>query len=65
MYKNLKTQGVECLDNGNYHMYRKLFPAKQHFFKIDQLIAKNPKSSKQTFDLSHVTVTSIATQIKS
>ena len=23
---------VECLENGNYHVYRKLFPAKQHFF---------------------------------
>ena len=70
MYKNLKTPAVECLENGNYHVYRKPFPAKQHFFKIDQLIAENPKSSKQTFDLSHVTITSIATcwggsQIKS
>ena len=33
MYKNLKTLAVECLENGNYHVYRKLFPAKQHFFK--------------------------------
>ena len=34
MYKNLKTPAVECLENGNYHMYRKLFPAKkQHFLK--------------------------------
>ena len=31
MYKNLKT--VECLENGNYHVYRKTFPAKQHFLK--------------------------------
>ena len=30
-------------------LYRKIFPAKQHFFNIDQLIAENPKSSKQTF----------------
>ena len=101
MYKNLKTLAVECLENGNYHMYRKLFPAKQHFSKWipapkncknqatnrkkskkinitlklctratnnlifdlpltltpDQLIAENLKSSKQTFDLYHVTIT--------
>ena len=23
---------VECLENGNYHVYRKVFPAKQRFF---------------------------------
>ena len=33
MYKNLKTPAVECLENGNYHVYRKLFPTKQHFLK--------------------------------
>ena len=33
MYKNLKIPAVECLENGNYHVYRKLFHAKQHFFK--------------------------------
>ena len=33
MYKNLKTPAVECLENGNFHVYRKLFHAKQHFFK--------------------------------
>ena len=33
MYKNLKIPAVECLENGNYHVYRKLFPAEQHFFK--------------------------------
>ena len=33
MYKNLKTPAVECLENGNYHVYMKLFPAKQHFLK--------------------------------
>ena len=33
MYKNLKAPAVECLENGNYHMHRKLFPAKQHFLK--------------------------------
>ena len=31
MYKNLKTPAVEHFENGNYHVYRKLFPAKQHF----------------------------------
>ena len=69
MYKNLKTPAVECLENGNYHVNRKL-SCKTTFFKIDQLIAENTKSSKQTSDLSHVTITSIATswggsQIKS
>ena len=33
MFKNLTIPAVECLENGNYHVYRKLFPAKQHFFK--------------------------------
>ena len=33
MYKNLETPAVECFENGNYHVYRKLFPAKQHFLK--------------------------------
>ena len=33
MYKNLKMPTVKCSENGNYHMYKKLFPAKQHFFK--------------------------------
>ena len=33
MYKNLKIPAVECLGNGNYHVCRKLFPPKQHFFK--------------------------------
>ena len=33
MYKNLKIPAVECFENGNYHVYSKLFPAKQHFFK--------------------------------
>ena len=57
------------LENGNYHVYRNFF-CKTKFCKIDQLIAENPESSKQTFNLSHVTITSIAThwggsQIKS
>ena len=38
------------------------FSCKTNFFKIDQLIAENPKSSKQTFNRSHVTITSIATR---
>ena len=27
MHKNLKTPAVECLENGNNHVYRKLFPS--------------------------------------
>ena len=38
------------------------FSCKTTFFKIDQLISENTKSSKQTSDLSHVTITSIATR---
>ena len=37
------------------------FSCKTTFFIIDQLIAENPKSSKQTFNLSHVNITSITT----
>ena len=33
MYKNLKISTVECLENENYHVYRKLFPGEPHFFK--------------------------------
>ena len=33
MYKNLKISTVECFENENYHVYRKLFPREQHFFK--------------------------------
>ena len=33
MNKNLKIPVVECLENGYYHVYRKLFPAKQHLLK--------------------------------
>ena len=33
MYKNLKISTVECLENENYPVYRKLFPGEQHFFK--------------------------------
>ena len=33
MYKTFKIPAVECLENGNYHVYRKLFPPKQHFLK--------------------------------
>ena len=35
----------------------------QNNIKIDQLIAENPKSLKQTFDLSHVTIISIAIRL--
>ena len=30
MCKNLKIPAVECLENANYHVYRKLFPGKQN-----------------------------------
>ena len=33
MYKNLETLVVEFLENGNYHVYRKLFQAKPHLLK--------------------------------
>ena len=32
-YQNLKTPAFDFLENGNYHGYRKLFHAKQHFIK--------------------------------
>ena len=35
------------------------FFLQNNIFKIDQLIAENLKSSKQTFDLFHVIITSI------
>ena len=38
------------------------FSCKTTFFNIDHLIAENQKSSKQTFNLSHVTITSIGTR---
>ena len=34
MYKNLKTPAFEYLENGNYHVYRKL-SCKTAFFKMD------------------------------
>ena len=36
MYKNLKILTFECLENENYHVYRKLFPGEQHFFKAPE-----------------------------
>ena len=33
MHKNLTTPAVECLEKGNYHVYRNLFPAEHHFLK--------------------------------
>ena len=33
MYKNLKTPAVEHLENGNYHVYKKLFLQNNIFFK--------------------------------
>ena len=34
--QNPKAPTVECLRNGNYHVYRKLFQAKQHFLKLQE-----------------------------
>ena len=50
MYKNLKTPAVECLENGT--TVPETFSCKTIFFKIDQLIADSPKSSKHIFYLS-------------
>ena len=33
MYKNLKRLAVECLENGNYHVYRKIFAGITTFLK--------------------------------
>ena len=33
--QNSKDTAVESLENGNYHMYRKLFTCKTTFFKMD------------------------------
>ena len=46
MYKYLKIPTVECLENGNYHMYRKLFPAKQ-YFQMDPSARKMQESGNK------------------
>ena len=50
------------LGEWNLPRVHETFSFKTTFFKIDQLIGENPKSSKQTFSLSHVTIISIATR---
>ena len=40
MYKNLKTWTVECLENGNFHVYRKFCLGKTTFFKMDPSVRK-------------------------
>ena len=47
MYKNLKIPVVECLENGTYHVYRKLFPAKKLFFKMDPSARKLQESGNK------------------
>ena len=47
MCKNLKTPATECLENGYYHVYRKLFHAKQHFFKMDPCDRKLQESGNK------------------
>ena len=51
MYKNLKAPAVECLENGNYHMYRKPFPAKTTFFKMDPSARKLQESGNNKKNL--------------
>ena len=47
MYKNLKIPAVECLENGNYHVYRKL-PGEQHyFFQMDHRARKLQESGNK------------------
>ena len=46
MYKNLKTPVVECLENGNYHVYRKLSP-KNTIFKMDPSAKKMQEPGKR------------------
>ena len=48
MHKNFKIPAAECLENGNYHVYRKLFPAKQHFLKWipEQENCKNQETNR-------------------
>ena len=48
MYKNLKIPAVECLENGNYQVYRKLFPGEQHFFSNGSQRQKIARIRKQT-----------------
>ena len=48
MYENLKISTVECLENGNNHMYRKLFPGEQHFFSNGSQRQKIARIRKQT-----------------
>ena len=47
MYKNLKIPAVECLENENYHVYRKLFPIKKHFLKMDPCTSKLQESGNK------------------
>ena len=47
MYKNLKISTVECLENENYHVYRKLFPGEQHFFQMDPSARKLQESGNK------------------
>ena len=39
MSKNFKTLAVECLKNGNYHVYRK-FLMQKNIFKMDPKVRK-------------------------
>ena len=41
------------------NIVQETFSCQTIFFRIDQWIADSPKSSKQTFNLFHITITSI------
>ena len=47
MCKNLKTPAAECLENGNYHMYRKLFYQSNIFEKIPSVRKMQEPRNKQ------------------
>ena len=49
MYKNLKIPTVECLENGNYHVYRKLF-LENNFFQMDPCARKLQESGTNSME---------------
>ena len=57
MYKNLKIPTVECLENGNYHVYRKLFPGEQHFFQMDPSARKLQESGNNRIKSKKINTT--------
>ena len=49
MYKTFKTPIVDCLENGNYHVYGKLFHQKQHFFNPRDRKFQEPGNKQNKF----------------